>query len=91
MQLRPEKFGIRDDGKEVFVLVVVESGEIVSEKPSSENAIQRFFAKHGADNESIQEALRKARARYELRAKKAGEAAAEAADDDFLDDVFAEL
>lgn len=87
MQVRPEKSGVRKDGKEAFVLVNAETGKVVTQKPASENSIRRFFAKHGSTEKEIDEALRRARSRFDL---KANESEVEA-DDDFLDDVFAEL
>lgn len=87
MQVRPEKCGKRDDGKEIFVLVNAESGAVITKKPASENSIRKFFAKHGASEKDIDEALRRARRRYDNKANEADKET----DDDFLDDVFAEL
>ncbi|QDU98072.1 hypothetical protein [Lignipirellula cremea] len=84
MDLYPDK--VTDaEGAERFVLVDAKTQKVVTAKDVSEATVRKFFQKHGASETAINEALRRARKRFD---QKQEAAATEASNDDFFDDLM---
>jgi len=85
MDLYPEKVGEKNGG-DSFVLKNAKTKQVVTKKEVTEAKVRKFFLKHGADEQTIDNAILIARRRYDkLNPPDVDD------DSDFFDDMIGDL